>query len=60
LQNSVSFAEALAVFRPRAYKTAFFSGCSFKTEVLKEPQYKGLDLPFCFDLAAEIRKKRKK
>jgi hypothetical protein len=38
LQNSVSFAEALAVFRPTAYKTAFFSGCSFKTEVLKEPQ----------------------
>ena len=25
------------VFRPTAYKTAFFSGCSFKTEVLKEP-----------------------
>jgi hypothetical protein len=37
LQNSVSFAEALAVFRPAGYKTAFFRGCSFKTEVLKEP-----------------------
>jgi hypothetical protein len=42
LQNSVSFAKALAVLRPRAAnlwfdKTALFSGCSFKTEVLKEP-----------------------
>jgi hypothetical protein len=36
LQNPVGFAKALAVFRPTAYKTAFFSGCSFKTEVLKE------------------------
>jgi hypothetical protein len=39
LQNPVGFAEALAVFRPMAYKTAFFSGCSFKTEVLKEPPF---------------------
>jgi hypothetical protein len=36
-QNSVSFDEALAVFRPTAYKTAIFKGCSFKTEVLKGP-----------------------
>jgi hypothetical protein len=43
-QNSVSFDEALAVFRPTnlrfgAYKTAIFKGCSFKTEVLKEPLF---------------------
>jgi hypothetical protein len=36
LQNSVSFAEALAVSRLKAAKHAFLSGCSFKTEVLKE------------------------
>jgi hypothetical protein len=36
LQNPVGFAEALAVFRPAGCKTAFFTGCSFKTEVLKE------------------------
>jgi hypothetical protein len=36
LQNSVDFAEALAVFRPTGYKAAFFRGSSFKTEVLKE------------------------
>jgi hypothetical protein len=28
LQNPVGFAEALAVFRPTAYKTAFFRGSS--------------------------------
>jgi hypothetical protein len=37
-QNSVSFDEAIAVFRPTAYKTAVFKGCSFKIEILKEPQ----------------------
>ena len=37
LQNSVSFAEALAVFRLLACKTAFFSGCTFKTGVLQVP-----------------------
>jgi hypothetical protein len=40
LQNPVGLAEAPAVFRPTACKTAFFSGCSFKTEVLKEPRVK--------------------
>jgi hypothetical protein len=44
LQNSVSAglrsdAEALAVFRPTGYKTAFFKGSSFKTEVLKEARH---------------------
>jgi hypothetical protein len=34
LQNPVGFAEALAVFRPRAYKTAFFS-LSLKNVVLQ-------------------------
>jgi hypothetical protein len=39
--------EPLAVFRPAAYKTALFKGCSFKTEVLKEPQYtKNKKAPF--------------
>jgi hypothetical protein len=37
VQNSVSFAQALAVFRPTAYKTAFFSGCCCKAEVLQQP-----------------------
>jgi hypothetical protein len=37
LQNSVSFAQALAVFRPMAYQTAFFSGCCCETEVLQQP-----------------------
>jgi hypothetical protein len=31
--------QALAVFRPTAYKTAFFSGCCCKTEVLQQPLY---------------------
>jgi hypothetical protein len=31
-------ASALAVSRLRAAKRAFLSGCSFKPEVLKEPQ----------------------
>jgi hypothetical protein len=44
LQNSVSFAEARAVFRSTGCKTAFFRGCSFKTEVLKEPLHKDLEL----------------
>ena len=40
LQNPVSAdlrsdAEALAVFRPRAYKTVLFRDCPFKTEILK-------------------------
>jgi hypothetical protein len=38
LQNPVDFAEALAVFRPPAYKTAVFRGRFFKTEILKKPQ----------------------
>jgi hypothetical protein len=44
LQNPVGFAEALAVFRPTACKTAFFNGCSFKTEVLKEPLFLSFSL----------------
>jgi hypothetical protein len=40
LQNSVSFAQAIAVFRPTDYKTAFFSGCCCKTEVLQQPLLK--------------------
>jgi hypothetical protein len=36
-QNSVSFAQAFAVFRPTGYKTAFFSGCCRKIEVLQQP-----------------------
>jgi Holliday junction DNA helicase RuvA len=39
LQNSVSFAQALAVFRPTGYKTAFFNGCCCKTEVLQQPLF---------------------
>jgi hypothetical protein len=45
LQNSVSFAEALAVFRPTGCKTAFFKGYSFKTKVLKEPLVTNI---FCY------------
>jgi hypothetical protein len=37
LQKPVGFAPALAVSRLAAAKYAFLSGCSFKTEVLKEP-----------------------
>jgi hypothetical protein len=37
LQNPVGFASALAVSRLMAAKRAFLRGCSFKTEVLKEP-----------------------
>jgi hypothetical protein len=44
LQNSVSFAEALAVSRQRTFgsqaaKHAFLSGRTFKTEILKEPRF---------------------
>jgi hypothetical protein len=37
LQKSVTFAQALAVFRPTGCKTTFFSGCCCKTEVLQQP-----------------------
>jgi hypothetical protein len=37
LQNPVGFAQALAVFRPTGYKTAIFSDCCCKTEVLQQP-----------------------
>jgi hypothetical protein len=37
LQKSVTFAQALAVFRPLGCKTAFFSGCCCKAEVLQQP-----------------------
>jgi hypothetical protein len=37
VQNSVSFAQALAVSRQKAAKHAFFSGCNCKTGVLQLP-----------------------
>jgi uncharacterized membrane protein (UPF0127 family) len=39
LQNSVSFAEALAVSRLKAVKHAFLLGCTYKTEVLQVPLF---------------------
>jgi predicted nucleotidyltransferase len=45
LQNSVSFAKALAVSRLKAAKHAFFSCCNCKTGVLQLPLYnKNMDL----------------
>ena len=39
MQNSVSFAKALAVSRLKATKRAFLSGRNYKTEVLQFPLY---------------------